>query len=208
MLDLARAVHGVLRRDGTVHIRSARWCGDQLTVQLHLGNAGRSFRQLWEIEASGLLDSRLDGSPGRRLLLTRRHILIDAQIGPNAWMRFRGSSSQSHQLLADLWAVHDRVAGHWSTLSEFFSGVEHLPDLFRSGSGQAFGPKVLLVHYGRVLRKHGFRVALTDVTGKKGERYRIAGRWHRVRPPIHACIIGNAYMVARRFRARRVDCGD
>jgi hypothetical protein len=186
-----------------VRIRSVEWKGDLRGASIRLELNGNGAKELWSVEAEEVLDSVVHPGPTKHLELTRRHILIDSQVGPFGDLRFRGSTSDSSVLLDAIWERHRLVAGDWIEVDECFAARESLPRMLGAGRGFASGPISLLTGYASILKMHHFSTLLTRHHESKPFWFR--GRWHANRPAVWACIIGPSYFLATRFRGQLVE---
>lgn len=158
---------------------------------------------IWTLEAEDVCAAWIDPvMAGTRFMVSRRHVLIESEVGPFGRLWFSGRPTNLGLLLGALWSEHERIAESWFPLDDFFSSAAPLPALLASGSGEADGPLRLLRSYAVVLRKYGLRVRLKKVGGVKP--YWWQGSRHSRRPTVHACIINKSYILAGKLVARKV----
>lgn len=187
---------------GTIRLREVAWDHTNARLDILVGATDDNVTEGWTITAIDVCAMSLnEPNQGKRLSLVRRHPLIDSEIGPFAEMRFGGTPEECDSLLTDLWTCHESVAGSSIPLDHFFGATAPLPDLLRSGQGEATGPAGLLRAYAKVFRKHGFKVSVTN--GAHTKTYYWRGSWRRKKPSVRLCFINASYVIASRFTAER-----
>lgn len=195
-------VLGPLESDVWLRIRRVEWTHDSFAADILIELSERGALEVWRLRAEGLLDALVHPAPTKRMVFSRRHIVIDEQIGPFGDLRFRGTAPDSAALLQDLWERHRSVAGDWLEVDHCFAARQSLPHALKVGRGLATGPLALIAAYASAMRAHGLSAVLTR--RHQNKPYWLGGRWHQRRPSVSACIVGRSYFVAARFRAEMV----
>lgn len=145
---------------GLLQVKQVEWLRRLATAEVTLEIRRNARTETWRLRATGVLDANIELAPTKKVVVTRRHILLDNQVGPFSDLRFRGISRDFSKLFTDLWESHLSVAENWINIEDCFEGAESFPRLLTRGNGVAMGPTRLIEAYASVFRRHGLRVGL------------------------------------------------